>query len=100
MVLLTFLFLSVILVSEACPMGFYGWSCNKKCGFCGGNGSCNKYTGFCQNDCLPKYHGLQCQDSCSPNCGGSGKCNRYTGFCDECKTGYAGIFCGNRRWKF
>ncbi|XP_062608433.1 multiple epidermal growth factor-like domains protein 6 isoform X2 [Saccostrea cucullata] len=95
MILLSFLLLAAIFVSEACPVGFYGWSCDKKCSeFCGGNGACGKYTGFCSSGCLPKYWGFECDKACSRYCAGSGKCNRYTSFCDDgCKPGSSTYFC-------
>ncbi|KAK6993611.1 scavenger receptor class F member 2 [Biomphalaria glabrata] len=102
------LFVLPVIKSHECKLGYYGHTCENKCGECvGGPIFCDPGSGHCYNGCAwgyrgktctekcsPGTYGVSCSSTCSPNCLDP-ICDFRRGNCTQrgCKAGYLGKDC-------
>uniref|UniRef100_A0A8C6YBX0 Scavenger receptor class F member 2 n=1 Tax=Naja naja TaxID=35670 RepID=A0A8C6YBX0_NAJNA len=89
---------------EACPAGFYGQGCRRRCGQCKELQPCTIVDGRCLA-CEAGWNGTKCDQICSsgfygegceqicPPCKDGHTCNHINGKCSHCNPGWIGDRC-------
>ncbi|XP_039209396.1 scavenger receptor class F member 2 isoform X1 [Crotalus tigris] len=89
---------------EACPAGFYGQGCRRRCGQCKELQPCTLVDGRClaceagwngtrcDQICSQGFYGEGCEQTCPP-CKDGHTCNHINGKCSHCNPGWIGDRC-------